>query len=257
MEKRDTILTFVGDYYDKALITYESIKGHEYDPQYKSQVVIGQLQRIPNMVSLLLPEDLLNIPSSVLDSPKDPTEIRGQVKQLCKLLKPLGKLLCENANKILSRIKDEPPFITYDGPEANLGHKDTPRTVQLYFDMLKSQDMTMGVLNALAQATNDHFNRQDMWPYMSLSGVIGVKPRQFADWVNVRTTDMENVQFVSNDCAVCGAHKPHYKCGRCKWTKYCSRDCQASDWKSHKPKCKVFRQLKIDDFRAGEKKESE
>ncbi|KAI6115966.1 hypothetical protein F5141DRAFT_1266072 [Pisolithus sp. B1] len=39
-------------------------------------------------------------------------------------------------------------------------------------------------------------------------------------------------------CAACGkGDTPLSKCGRCKTNKYCSRDCQVKDWKTHKKNC--------------------
>ena len=34
--------------------------------------------------------------------------------------------------------------------------------------------------------------------------------------------------------------KPFQSCGGCQLVGYCSRDCQKSDWKSHKDVCKEF-----------------
>ncbi|VVB08902.1 unnamed protein product [Arabis nemorensis] len=46
---------------------------------------------------------------------------------------------------------------------------------------------------------------------------------------------------VAVECAVCGKASTK-KCSRCKSVRYCSADCQTSDWSSgHKLKCKVFR----------------
>ncbi|KAL1221439.1 Ubiquitin carboxyl-terminal hydrolase 19 [Cardamine amara subsp. amara] len=43
------------------------------------------------------------------------------------------------------------------------------------------------------------------------------------------------------ECAVCGKVSTK-KCSRCKSVRYCSAECQKSDWNSgHKKKCKVFR----------------
>lgn len=38
-------------------------------------------------------------------------------------------------------------------------------------------------------------------------------------------------------CAVCGKEAP-YRCTHCKNVRYCSRECQKADWKTHKPICK-------------------
>ena len=34
--------------------------------------------------------------------------------------------------------------------------------------------------------------------------------------------------------------QPHQSCGGCQLVSYCSRDCQKSDWSTHKPVCKAF-----------------
>jgi hypothetical protein len=38
-------------------------------------------------------------------------------------------------------------------------------------------------------------------------------------------------------CFVCNNHTKNV-CSKCMKTKYCSKECQKSDWKNHKPKCK-------------------
>uniref|UniRef100_A0A1J3C7D3 ubiquitinyl hydrolase 1 n=1 Tax=Noccaea caerulescens TaxID=107243 RepID=A0A1J3C7D3_NOCCA len=49
------------------------------------------------------------------------------------------------------------------------------------------------------------------------------------------------VPETATECAVCGKHSTK-KCSRCKSVRYCSSECQKSDWSSgHKRKCKVFR----------------
>lgn len=44
---------------------------------------------------------------------------------------------------------------------------------------------------------------------------------------------------VSSACGFCGAEKKNLsKCSRCKSVFYCSKECQKSHWKAHKPNCK-------------------
>ena len=40
-------------------------------------------------------------------------------------------------------------------------------------------------------------------------------------------------------CIVCGS-TGKFSCGRCKQPKYCSKQCQVSDWTLHKDPCKIF-----------------
>jgi hypothetical protein len=45
----------------------------------------------------------------------------------------------------------------------------------------------------------------------------------------------------SKCCAACGKADAPKSCSVCKVTKYCSRDCQVANWKSHKKECKKLR----------------
>eukprot|EP01105_Mastigella_eilhardi_P000308 TRINITY_DN1039_c0_g1_i3.p2 TRINITY_DN1039_c0_g1~~TRINITY_DN1039_c0_g1_i3.p2 ORF type:complete len:117 (+),score=25.26 TRINITY_DN1039_c0_g1_i3:418-768(+) len=43
--------------------------------------------------------------------------------------------------------------------------------------------------------------------------------------------------FQLQACAVCRAYAP-FRCNACKLTRYCSRECQRTDWPEHKKVCK-------------------
>ena len=45
-------------------------------------------------------------------------------------------------------------------------------------------------------------------------------------------------------CHRCGVIGSLSACGNCKLVAYCSKECQRSDWKSHKLQCQRFLQLK-------------
>ncbi|KAI6131225.1 hypothetical protein EV401DRAFT_451070 [Pisolithus croceorrhizus] len=50
--------------------------------------------------------------------------------------------------------------------------------------------------------------------------------------------DVSPVRPALTTCAACGkGDVPLSKCGRCKTNKYCSRDCQVKDWRTHKKNC--------------------
>ncbi|KAJ7034678.1 hypothetical protein C8F04DRAFT_1100603 [Mycena alexandri] len=72
---------------------------------------------------------------------------------------------------------------------------------------------------------------------------------QFAPWVTrIAMSPLFAVSYLepivrdpnAGRCSVCrGKGKPKMKkCGTCAKVRYCSADCQRSDWKAHKPKCK-------------------
>ena len=44
-------------------------------------------------------------------------------------------------------------------------------------------------------------------------------------------------QYEANVCAKCGKAAAKAKCSKCKSVYYCSRSCQTTHWKSHKPVC--------------------
>lgn len=60
----------------------------------------------------------------------------------------------------------------------------------------------------------------------------------------ISATDMHSVasdgRFVCNACHVPEHTKDQYRlCGNCKLVKYCSKQCQRSDWSDHKSRCKA------------------
>eukprot|EP00034_Subulatomonas_tetraspora_P001282 GABW01001584.1.p1 GENE.GABW01001584.1~~GABW01001584.1.p1 ORF type:complete len:102 (-),score=8.09 GABW01001584.1:15-320(-) len=49
-------------------------------------------------------------------------------------------------------------------------------------------------------------------------------------------------------CSASGCHKKaSHRCGKCMIAKYCSRECQAKDWKRHKSKCRTEEEDTITD----------
>lgn len=38
-------------------------------------------------------------------------------------------------------------------------------------------------------------------------------------------------------CASCNALNAKFRCSSCKSVNYCSKECQASDWRTHKSEC--------------------
>ena len=50
---------------------------------------------------------------------------------------------------------------------------------------------------------------------------------------------------ITGECSACHKPepegvKPFQKCGKCKFIKYCSKECQRKDWKYHRVVCKTF-----------------
>ncbi len=44
-------------------------------------------------------------------------------------------------------------------------------------------------------------------------------------------------------CEKCSRANPQFKCNKCDFIHYCSRDCQVADWRRHRPKCSEIEQL--------------
>ena len=51
-------------------------------------------------------------------------------------------------------------------------------------------------------------------------------------------------EVVGVPCAACASPRALQRCGACKLVVYCSRECQAKHWKSHKDACAQFRRAK-------------
>ena len=51
-------------------------------------------------------------------------------------------------------------------------------------------------------------------------------------------------EVVGVPCAACASPRALQRCGACKLVVYCSRECQAKHWKSHREACAQFRRAK-------------
>ena len=50
---------------------------------------------------------------------------------------------------------------------------------------------------------------------------------------------------VSSDaCSVCGASSARF-CANCRCTRYCSKECQAQDWREHRKRCERVGSLRL------------
>ena len=58
-------------------------------------------------------------------------------------------------------------------------------------------------------------------------------------WIKKQFLYHETNLHVSK-CAVC-SKKSKSQCGGCKMRRYCSRECQKADWKTHKKVCKSLK----------------
>lgn len=45
---------------------------------------------------------------------------------------------------------------------------------------------------------------------------------------------------VGTTCALCGVETESFRCGRCRYTFYCSKECQSKHWENHKQTCKKY-----------------
>jgi hypothetical protein len=50
---------------------------------------------------------------------------------------------------------------------------------------------------------------------------------------------------MTNVCKVCSKEVAGKMCGKCKLVAYCSRECQAKDWKDHKKVCGLKTEVRI------------
>lgn len=59
------------------------------------------------------------------------------------------------------------------------------------------------------------------------------------DNVRAALAESEAGADVISYCKTCRSHRHTKKCSQCKSVAYCSKECQKSDWPSHKAACKV------------------
>lgn len=50
--------------------------------------------------------------------------------------------------------------------------------------------------------------------------------------------------FSQEECELCKKREPKFTCSGCNLCRYCSRECQLSDWEAHKPACKRLKLMK-------------
>ncbi|KNG50777.1 ankyrin repeat and mynd domain-containing protein [Stemphylium lycopersici] len=56
------------------------------------------------------------------------------------------------------------------------------------------------------------------------------------------STESLNVSLTSKPCTTCSGQPARRRCSRCKAAYYCDRNCQKSDWKSHRNVCEPIAQ---------------
>ncbi|CAM9816964.1 unnamed protein product [Sphacelaria rigidula] len=47
----------------------------------------------------------------------------------------------------------------------------------------------------------------------------------------------KTIRSTTNSCLKCRKKAANLRCSRCRKAKYCCKECQRADWKSHKPAC--------------------
>lgn len=58
------------------------------------------------------------------------------------------------------------------------------------------------------------------------------------------TTGRTEADDLRKRCAACGSRVHIQRCGACQVAGYCSKDCQKTDWGSHKRECKRLKRIK-------------
>ena len=71
---------------------------------------------------------------------------------------------------------------------------------------------------------------------MNISYFHSVKPKT----AKQRKEDEKACKDKKSRCEIC-YNKGLFMCGKCKYTKYCGKECQTKDWQSHKIECKLLR----------------
>ncbi|KAH9876660.1 hypothetical protein J1614_003792 [Plenodomus biglobosus] len=56
------------------------------------------------------------------------------------------------------------------------------------------------------------------------------------------STESLNVSLTSKPCTTCSGQPARRRCSRCKAAYYCDRNCQKSDWKTHRNACEPISQ---------------
>ncbi|OAL52511.1 hypothetical protein IQ07DRAFT_505943 [Pyrenochaeta sp. DS3sAY3a] len=56
------------------------------------------------------------------------------------------------------------------------------------------------------------------------------------------STESMNISLSSKPCSTCSGQPARRRCSRCKSAYYCDRNCQKSDWKTHRNVCEPAQQ---------------
>jgi hypothetical protein len=63
------------------------------------------------------------------------------------------------------------------------------------------------------------------------------RPELFHSLRPMASTESLNGSFTSKPCTTCSGEPARRRCSRCKAAYYCDRNCQKSDWKTHRNVC--------------------
>ncbi|KAI0572835.1 zf-MYND multi-domain protein [Pyrenophora tritici-repentis] len=68
------------------------------------------------------------------------------------------------------------------------------------------------------------------------------RPELFHSLRPMASTESLNVSLTSKPCTSCSGAPARRRCSRCKAAYYCDRNCQKSDWKTHRNVCEPITQ---------------